>query len=55
MKEVRVTGIQEILERIDRLLVTTEGENVQDFAKQIQGKGEPVEWIPCRIGGVFYV
>lgn len=23
---------------------------VQDFAKQIQGKGEPVEWIPCRIG-----
>ncbi|MBR4083546.1 MAG: hypothetical protein IKK33_04590 [Lachnospiraceae bacterium] len=23
---------------------------VEDFAKQIQGKGEPVEWIPCRIG-----
>ena len=23
---------------------------VENFAKQIQGKGEPVEWIPCRIG-----
>lgn len=23
---------------------------VQEFAKQIQDKGEPVEWIPCRIG-----
>lgn len=25
-------------------------EDVQDFTKSIQGKGEPVEWIPCRIG-----
>ena len=25
-------------------------ETVQNFAVQIQGKGEPVEWIPCRIG-----
>ncbi|MCI8865323.1 MAG: hypothetical protein HFG60_08550 [Lachnospiraceae bacterium] len=24
---------------------------VEGFAHQIQGKGEPVEWIPCRIGG----
>lgn len=23
---------------------------VEGFARQIQGKGEPVEWIPCRIG-----
>lgn len=23
---------------------------VDGFAKEIQGKGEPVEWIPCRIG-----
>ena len=23
---------------------------VEGFAKGIQGKGEPVEWIPCRIG-----
>jgi len=27
-----------------------EFETVQDFTKKIQGKGEPVEWIPCRIG-----
>ncbi len=25
-------------------------EVVESFASQIQGKGEPVEWIPCRIG-----
>lgn len=23
---------------------------VAHFASQINGKGEPVEWIPCRIG-----
>lgn len=23
---------------------------VARFADQIKGKGEPVEWIPCRIG-----
>lgn len=23
---------------------------VEGFTRQIQGKGEPVEWIPCRIG-----
>lgn len=23
---------------------------VEGFVRQIQGKGEPVEWIPCRIG-----
>ena len=31
-------------------LLENDFEIVQDFAKQIQGKGEPVEWIPCRIG-----
>lgn len=31
-------------------LVENDFEIVRDFAKQIQGKGEPVEWIPCRIG-----
>lgn len=31
-------------------LLENEFKSVQDFAKQIQGKGEPVEWIPCRIG-----
>ena len=25
-------------------------QEVEEFAHQIQGKGEPVEWIPCRIG-----
>ena len=25
-------------------------EEVVEFSNQIQGKGEPVEWIPCRIG-----
>ena len=36
-------------------LLENDFETVQDFAKQIQGKGELVEWIPCRIGGVSYV
>lgn len=31
-------------------LLENEFKSVQDFAKQIQGKGEPVEWVPCRIG-----
>jgi len=31
-------------------LLENDFETIQDFAKQIQGKGEPVEWIPCRIG-----
>jgi len=31
-------------------LLDNDFEVVEDFAKQIQGKGEPVEWIPCRIG-----
>lgn len=25
-------------------------EEVIEFSNQIEGKGEPVEWIPCRIG-----
>ena len=25
-------------------------QEVAHFASQIKGKGEPVEWIPCRIG-----
>ena len=36
-------------------LLENDFETVQNFAKQIQGRGEPVEWIPCRIGGVFNV
>lgn len=31
-------------------LIENDFETVQDFAKQIQGKGEPVDWVPCRIG-----
>ena len=31
-------------------LMENEFETVQDFTKKIQGKGEPVEWSPCRIG-----
>lgn len=31
-------------------LLDNDFEVVEDFAKQIQGKGEQVEWIPCRIG-----
>lgn len=31
-------------------LIENDFELVQNFALQIQGKGEPVEWIPCRIG-----
>lgn len=31
-------------------LLENDFEMIQGFAKQIQGKGEPVEWIPCRIG-----
>ncbi len=31
-------------------LLENDFETVQDFANQIQGKGEPVDWIPCRIG-----
>lgn len=31
-------------------LLENDFEVIQNFAKQIQGKGEPVEWIPCRIG-----
>lgn len=31
-------------------LLENDFETVQDFANQIQGKGEPVEWVPCRIG-----
>lgn len=36
-------------------LLENDFETVQDFAKQIQGEGEPVEWIPCRIGGVLKI
>ena len=25
-------------------------QEAEEFARQIEGKGEPVEWIPCRIG-----
>lgn len=25
-------------------------QETEEFARQIKGKGEPVEWIPCRIG-----
>lgn len=31
-------------------LLENDFEAVVGFASQIQGKGEPVEWIPCRIG-----
>lgn len=31
-------------------LMENDFELVQNFAVQILGKGEPVEWIPCRIG-----
>ena len=31
-------------------LIENNFEMVQNFAKNIQGKGEPVKWIPCRIG-----
>lgn len=31
-------------------LIENDFESVEKYAKQIQGKGEPVEWIPCRIG-----
>ncbi len=31
-------------------LIENDFEIVKEFAGQIQGKGEPVEWIPCRIG-----
>lgn len=31
-------------------LLDNDFEEVKGFARQIQGKGEPVEWIPCRIG-----
>lgn len=31
-------------------LIENDFETVQNFAMQIQGKGEPVEWIPCKIG-----
>jgi len=34
----------------DTGLLGNEFHEVEDFACQIQGKGEPVEWIPCRIG-----
>ncbi len=36
-------------------LLENDFEVVKDFAKQIKEKGEPVEWIPCRIGGISYV
>ncbi len=29
-------------------LLKNEFGEVADFARRIQGKGEPVEWIPCR-------
>ena len=31
-------------------LIENDFETVQNFAMQIQGKGEPVVWIPCKIG-----
>ena len=31
-------------------LLENDFETVQNFAKDIRDKGEPVEWIPCRIG-----
>ena len=31
-------------------LIENNFETVQNYAMHIQGKGEPVEWIPCRIG-----
>lgn len=40
----------ELLKFNKHCLLENDFEMVQDFAKSIQGKGEPVEWIPCRIG-----
>lgn len=34
----------------DMGLLDHEFHEVINFAHQIQGKGEPVEWIPCRVG-----
>lgn len=31
-------------------LLDNEFQEVEGFAHRIEGKGEPVEWIPCRIG-----
>ena len=34
-------------------LLKNEFDEVADFARRIQGKGEPVLWIPCRVGEVL--
>ena len=31
-------------------LLENDFEEVVQFARQIEGRGEPVEWIPCRVG-----
>lgn len=36
----------------DVTLLENDFSEVVEFARQIQGKGEPVEWIPCRIAAV---
>ncbi len=41
--------LEETLNRGVGLLCNVFSE-VEGFTRQIQGKGEPVEWIPCRIG-----
>ena len=33
-------------------LLENKFDDVADFARRIQGKGEPVLWIPCRVGEV---
>lgn len=46
-------SLQEILPVVrfnDLGLLANEFHEVADFARQIEGKGEPVEWIPCRLG-----
>ena len=40
----------ELLKFTKCCLLENDFETVQNFAKDIQDKGEPVEWIPCRIG-----
>lgn len=35
------------------ILLENDYEEVKEFAKQIQDMGEPVEWIPCRIGKCY--
>ncbi len=36
----------------DVTLLENDFSEVVEFARQIQGKGEPVEWVPCRIAAV---